>query len=552
MKRSIRMSCLPLTFCLAATLLVCPVSAGDLAQVARLTAMGGAATDQFGNSVSVDSGVALVGAVYEDSLAGAAYVYRFDGATWVEEQKLVGSNVVPGDRFGISVSVSGDVALIGAYSSDSNAGAAYVFRFDGSAWVEEQRLVPDVVGFFGYSVSVDGDRALVGAVAEGGAGAAHVYRYQDGSWNEEQILTASDGDTGERFGQAVSIKGDFAAVGARHESGTVSRQGATYVYRFDGTTWAHEQKLTPEDRQQGDGFGNALSIDGDCLVIGSSGTDTFTGRTWVYRFAESNWTLEQELISSDPTSGDLFGVGVSLDDNLALVGASGDGTNGTVSVFRFDGSTWSLEQRIEPDTVGSDEMFGIAVSLDGDVALAGAWAADSLQGATYVLFGASCMDGTVNATSGDTANVLYVQGSDGGASRTVEINEGEFVVVTMVRPPAGGSGRFVLHANEGTPTPISSSLLPFDVGTSCFTFLARDGANPAIVANGLGRTGLLGSSQFLGTATEDPESATTSFAYLEPLPVGTTLTFQGLVVDPAADSARGVSVTNAVALVVLP
>ena len=80
------------------------------------------------------------------------------------EAKLLPSDGAAGDRFGHSVSISGDVALVGAYGSGS--GSAYVFRWNGSSWVEEQKLLPSdgaAEDWFGYSVSISGNVALVGA-----------------------------------------------------------------------------------------------------------------------------------------------------------------------------------------------------------------------------------------------------------------------------------------------------------------------------------------------------------------------------------------------------
>ena len=97
--------------------------------------------DQFGFSVSVSGDTAVVGARFHDCAAGfdcgSAYVYRFDGTSWVEEQKLTASDVAGDDQFGISVSVSGDTAVVGAFRDDcaagSDCGSAYVYRFNGTS-----------------------------------------------------------------------------------------------------------------------------------------------------------------------------------------------------------------------------------------------------------------------------------------------------------------------------------------------------------------------------------------------------------------------------------
>ena len=88
--------------------------------------------DGFGDSVSVSGDVAVVGAILDDDngeFSGSAYVFRYDGAVWVEEEKLTASDGAAEDFFG-SVSISGDVALVGAWGDDDNgsdSGSAYVF-----------------------------------------------------------------------------------------------------------------------------------------------------------------------------------------------------------------------------------------------------------------------------------------------------------------------------------------------------------------------------------------------------------------------------------------
>ena len=101
--------------------------------------------------------------------SGSAYVFRFDGANWVQEAKLTASDAAENARFGRSVSLSGDVALIGGPGDEDNgvrSGSAYVFRFDGSNWVEEAELTASDAAAedrFGLAVSISGDRALIGA-----------------------------------------------------------------------------------------------------------------------------------------------------------------------------------------------------------------------------------------------------------------------------------------------------------------------------------------------------------------------------------------------------
>src|SRR5690606_25340027 len=123
----------------------------------------------FGISVSVSGDIALVGAPRGESLRGSAYVFVRSGASWSEPAQLTASDGTAGDWFGQSVSVSGDSALVGAHGDDSFRGSAYVFVGSGGSWAQQAKLrASDGASndYFGWSVSVSGDTALVGAYGD--------------------------------------------------------------------------------------------------------------------------------------------------------------------------------------------------------------------------------------------------------------------------------------------------------------------------------------------------------------------------------------------------
>ena len=101
----------------------------------KLTASGGAANDRFGLSVSISGDTAVIGASGDDDngdASGSAYVYVRSNGVWSEQQKLTASDGALGDYFGYSVSISGKTAVIGAYRDDDNgssSGSAYVYDF---------------------------------------------------------------------------------------------------------------------------------------------------------------------------------------------------------------------------------------------------------------------------------------------------------------------------------------------------------------------------------------------------------------------------------------
>jgi hypothetical protein len=233
--------------------------------------------------VSVSGDVAVIGAFQDDDNgtdSGSAYVFRWDGAEWRQEQKLLPDDGMPGDWFGYSVSVAGEVAVIGAYHDDDNgafSGSAYVFRWDGAEWLQEQKLLPDdgePGDNFGNSVSVSGDVAVIGAWMDDdngiGSGSAHMFRWDGAEWLQEQKLLADDGTTDDWFGSSVSVSGDVAVVGARRVDDS---SGSAYVFHRDGAAWLQAWKLLADDGANGDFFGRSVSVSGGVAVFGASGDD---------------------------------------------------------------------------------------------------------------------------------------------------------------------------------------------------------------------------------------------------------------------------------------
>ena len=147
------------------------------------------------------------------------------GGAWTQQAKLTASDAAADDRFGISVAVAGDTAVVGAFLDDTlagtDAGSAYVFVRSGGAWTQQAKLTASDAAAddpFGDSVAVAGDTAVVGALddtlAGTDAGSAYVFVRSGGAWTQQAKLTASDAAADDQFGYSVAVAGDTAVVGA--------------------------------------------------------------------------------------------------------------------------------------------------------------------------------------------------------------------------------------------------------------------------------------------------------------------------------------------------
>ena len=295
----------------------------------RLEPSVGVVNDEYGTAVDVHGDWAIVGAPGEDHLgqaSGSVYVFHYDGEAWIEHQELLASDGETDDFFGDSVAL-GDGVLVAGAPHDDSSGATYVFRLNGDTWLQEQKLVlsdPGEYSDFGRSVSTDGDAILVGASVYGNPenGAAFVFRFDGGLWEQEAALAPLGEPIGD-FGNSVALSGDRALVGAPSDDDGGFWAGAAYVFRRNGAVWSQEQKLTALDAGREDAFGWSVALDGAYAVLGApdlNGSTNYGGAAYVYRFDDDLWREEAQLKALDPTPWDNFGMAVAISDGRVVVG----------------------------------------------------------------------------------------------------------------------------------------------------------------------------------------------------------------------------------------
>ncbi len=319
-----------------------------------------------------------------------------------EQAKLTASDAAKGDLFGGTVAVSGDYVVVGAHGDDDacptdpscNSGAAYVFQRQGATWLQHAKLVasdPQLSARFGTSASMTSDVLVVGAsgASDGvvDSGAAYVFRHDGTNWIQEAKLVPSDGGDGDSFGSAVSISGNDIVVGARGHDGPGTGTGAAYVFSYDGAAWVEQQKLTASDLAELDIFGGRASISGDTVIVAALGQDA----GYVFRRSGTTWTQEAKLRPADLTLGDEIG-GVSIVNDLAVIGyiqpipppasvpgnaeavlqENGAASSGSVFVFRRQAGEWVESEKLVPGDAGLHALFGSSVAHNLDYIAVGA------------------------------------------------------------------------------------------------------------------------------------------------------------------------------------
>jgi len=222
------------------------------AQVQKLIPVGGVVLgDSFGESLAISGDKLVVGSPGADvpeTAAGSVYVFVGSGGSFVQQQRISIADGTNGDNFGFSVAIEGNT-LIGGAPQDTPIvaqpafGAAYVFEFNGGTWTQQQKLTAsDGTTFdrFGWSVGVSDNVAVVGAreddtAAGPDAGSAYVFTRTGTIWTQQQRLEPQDPFNGDRFGVSVALVFGRLAVGAAEKNLTnPNGQGAVYTFTLHG------------------------------------------------------------------------------------------------------------------------------------------------------------------------------------------------------------------------------------------------------------------------------------------------------------------------------
>ena len=352
-------------------------------QQAILKTAGGSSSDGFGGSVAVSGDTAVIASASQASGQGAVYVFQRAGANWAQQAKLIASDAAAGDNFG-TAAIDGDTALIGA-PSKGNQGAAYVFIRSGGAWTQQAKLVASDAAnndFFGTSVSIQGDTAVLGANGRSSnQGVAYVFVRSGTTWTQQAKLSASDAGFQGSFGSCVSVSGDTIVVGARSKA---NFQGGAYVYLRSGTTWTEQSKLAPSDSATGDNFGLSCSLEGDTAIVSAYGKNGAAGAVYAFARSGTTWSQQAKLTASDGATRDIFGYSLSLNDNLALIGAYQHAGQGAAYLFARSGAAWTQQLELNAPDAASGDAFGFSVSLYKGTMLAGASGKFAQLGEAYL------------------------------------------------------------------------------------------------------------------------------------------------------------------------
>ncbi len=445
-------------------------------ETAKLTASDGAGNDFFGSSVSVYNNTAVIGAYGDDDNGSySAYVFEKNSTsgnwTQTETVKLTASDAAANDLFGISVSVYNNTAVIGASGDDDNgtrSGSAYVFEKNSTSgnWTQTEtaKLTASdgaANDLFGRSVSVYNNTAVISAIFDDDngsySGSAYVFEKNStsGNWTQTETvkLTASDGAAGDYFGRSVSVYNNTAVIGASLDDDNGHNSGSAYIFEKNSTGhWTQKQKLLASDGANNDWFGRSVSVYNNTVVIGATyGDDNGSGSAYVFEknSTSGNWTQTEtvKLTASDGAAGDLFGISVSVYNNTAVIGASGDNDNGSYSgsAYIFEKNStghWTQKQKLLASDGANNDWFGRSVSVYNNTAVIGAFYDD---------------DNGSNSGSAYVFTILQAPTAHAGDAQTVDEGDNVTLDGTGSADPNGDTITYAWSQTQGPTVTLSSS-----------------------------------------------------------------------------------------------
>jgi hypothetical protein len=370
---------------------------------------------------------------------------------------------------------------------------------------------------------------------------ADMYAYQvtGSGWDAGVKLVASDAAAYDRFGGAVAISGDgnTAIVGAYFDDVTYTDQGSAYIFTYSGGTWDAGVKLVHPTPAASDQFSydNAVAIsgDGNTVIVGAPYDDdggTNSGSAYVFTRSGGTWNAGVRLVASDGAANDWFGnsVAIAEDGNTALVGAPRDGNyTGSAYIFTHSGGTWNAGVKIVASDGAVFERFGysVAISGDGNTAIAGAYGDDTGQGSAYIF---TYSDGTWDAG----VKLVHPQPADNDYfGRGVAISgNGNTVIVGAPQDDTNAGSAYIFTRSSGT----------WNAGVR---LVASDGATQDYFGQSVAISSD-GNIALVGAYNEDPGSVTNAgSAYIFTRSSGTWDTGVKIVAsDPAANDWFGLNV----------
>lgn len=351
----------------------------------------------FGRFVSLNEDDAFISA-YQDfengSSSGALYVYNKTADGFQQVKKIFPDDGGVEEFFGYSISSFNYWVITGAHhDSDfgASSGGAYILNKSlNNNWSFYQKLLPfdaSEADEFGKTVDIYQDYIVSCSYLDddGGtnSGSVYIYKWNGESWEHNNKINASDPEPYSQFGLALDLFKDKLIVGSPFKNSCGSNCGAAYIYELVNEKWEETAILIPDDLNERDEFGIYVKINDNYAFISSTkddGQGENSGSVYIYKKENHSWNFLQKLFAFDGEAGDAFGVAIDISDSLAIIGSYFDDDNGTnsgsVYVYKIINDNWTFIKKILPDDGDESDAFGSSISINENRVLIGSYSDD--------------------------------------------------------------------------------------------------------------------------------------------------------------------------------
>lgn len=363
--------------------------------------------------------------------SGGAYVFLKTGNTWKQVSKLAPS-LAKLDSAGDWISVSTDgktmaISCLGASPTGVTTGSAVIFE-QGSSKYRTSTTFQRPAGTFNnfgatVDVSLDGNTCVIA-----GVGMYAIYRKSSATWSLVHswitgsnsgimVCISGDGNTamfadtgGNKLYYSIyansmwtnytytlpasetvytspyfpgyptlNMDGTILAAGGPGYSRTTSsdQSGRGYILKRTGTTFAIAKTIAAVAGNNFYGQVSTISRDGSVVAFSDRNVVTYS-QGYIYLFkqnaAKTDWVSAGWITSPNPSLGDGFGISINMtpDGTYILVGANKSSaystTAGAAYLFKYNGTTWVLEQSFGISGLSSSAAFGgiVRINAAGD------------------------------------------------------------------------------------------------------------------------------------------------------------------------------------------